>query len=138
MGRCLGGSSNRAKLRVALTAILFVFAILVPLTAFGSQRYETVSSSHVFSLRHADATSQGNQLPMDTAPADQDQPEESGKTAGGTTVLVEEEIKAKHDLADLSPMYSRAIASREKVDHAYEAWFYSVTHPPLTPPPNAR
>lgn len=23
-----------------------------------------------------------------------------------------------------------------RVDHAYDAWFYSVTHPPLTPPPN--
>ena len=69
-------------------------------------------------------------------PLTEDQPEKAKKTsAPSNNPEVETEVKMVNSaglLVDLDWGFLPA----ERVDHAYEAWFYTVTHPPLTPPPN--
>lgn len=137
MKKLMGGMSGGAIRRTMLTAVLFVFALLIPLSAFGSSQIHAVALTCITTDADSQGADRGGKLPDDSVPADQEQPEESGKAPTSNSQVVEEEVKAHHRLADLSAMFSGSFAFGERVDHAYEAWFYSVTHPPLTPPPNA-
>jgi len=134
MTRTLEGTVGRAIGRVTMAAVLFISVLLVPLSAFGSGQAQASTLSRFSSVESRVPLK--NDSSKDSMPVNQDQPEESGK-APASSSQVEEEIKAHHGVADLSAVLVRTLARVERVDHSYEAWFYSVTHPPLTPPPNA-
>jgi len=137
MKKLMGGMFGSAVRRSLLTAVLFVLALMIPLSALGSSPIHAVAITHVTTDVDNHSADRDRNIPDNSVPGDPEQPEESGKAPTSPSQVVEEEVKANHKFADLTPMFSGSFTFGERVDHAYEAWFYSVTHPPLTPPPNA-
>lgn len=67
-------------------------------------------------------------------PLTEDQPEKAKRVATNNPE-VETEVKLMN-AHGLQVSLEWGFIPEERVDHAYLAWFYTVSTPPLTPPPN--
>ncbi len=119
-----------------------VLAVVVPaLAAKPSQIVRT----HAHSLASGNRRDDAKASPTDTKksganPSDSDQcdPNEDSSNSSSNGQVLEEEHghKVMHFVALTYPVNHGLGFWNERIDRAYEAWFYVTAHPPLTPPPN--
>lgn len=119
-----------------------VLAVVVPaLAAKPSQVVRTHAHALASGIRGGDAkASQTNTKKSGVDQSDEDRcdpSEDTSKSSSSGQVLEEEHgQKVMHFVALTYPANHGLGFWNERIDRAYEAWFYVTAHPPLTPPPN--
>jgi len=119
-----------------------VLAVVVPaLAAKPSPVIRRHAASLSTEIREGDAKAsdtEANKSKSDSSDENQSDPNEDSSSSSSNGQVLEEEhgqkvvflvhliLQANHGLGFWS----------ERIDRAYEAWFYMTAHPPLTPPPN--
>jgi len=110
-------------------AVLMVLAVVMPALASASVSLK----ANCYAVPSQDA-------PSERSSDSGDQPELPTERSGTPTgPLVEEEVghKAWHTVPLITNVHPGFDQGSDRIDRAYEAWFYFISHPPLTPPPNA-
>jgi hypothetical protein len=125
-----------------MVALLMGLAVVVSaLAAKLSPAVRTHAHTLLTGIRSGDAKASNTDAKKSgTDQADEDQcdpSEDSSKSSSSGQVLEEEHgHKAMHFIG-LTYSANHGLGFwNERIDRAYEAWFYVTAHPPLTPPPN--
>lgn len=128
-----------------LVALLMVLAVVVPALAAKPSKVAHSSSKTAVALWvsgggvSTSPTDNTKKTKPDASDTDQSEGEEdssSSSSSSGGQVLEEEHHKVVYLIHHaVQPNHGLGFWS-ERVDRDFEAWFYTTSHPPLTPPPN--
>jgi len=122
-----------------------VLSVVVPALAARPSKVAAPHSKTYFALSicgggvstsHTDDAKKAKPEPSDVDQSDTSEDSSSNSSSSGGQVLEEEHHKVVYFIhLAVQPNHGLGFWS-ERVDRAFVAWFYTTSHPPLTPPPN--